>query len=62
MEFKFVKIEVLLPEEYIEKVRDQLNDIGVLTVGNYDNFISYSHVSGYWRPLEEATPFHGTKG
>lgn len=62
MEFKFVKIEVLLPEEYIEKVRDQLNDIGVLRVGNYDNVISYSHVNGYWRPLEEATPFRGTKG
>lgn len=62
MEFEFVKIEVLLPEEYIEKIRSKLNEIGVLTVGNYDNVISYSVVKGYWRPLEKATPFSGTKG
>lgn len=62
MEFEFVKIEVLLPEEYIEKIRNKLNEIGVLTVGNYDNVISYSVVKGYWRPLEQATPFNGTRG
>ncbi|GGP11040.1 divalent cation tolerance protein CutA [Oceanobacillus neutriphilus] len=59
---KYVKMEVLLPEEYIEKVRNALNDIGVLRVGNYDHVISYSMVKGYWRPLEEATPFNGSIG
>jgi len=43
---------VLLPEEYIEMLRNELNDIGVLTVGNYNNVVSYSVVKGYWRPLE----------
>lgn len=62
MEFKFVKVEVLLPEKYIEEVRNRLNEMGVLKVGNYDNVISYTHVSGFWRPLEEATPFEGAKG
>lgn len=62
MENKFVKVEVLLPEEYIEKLRNKLNNIGVLTVGNYDNVISYSIVKGYWRPLEKAKPFNGSKG
>ncbi|MEH7239496.1 cytochrome C biogenesis protein [Bacillus sp. JJ1562] len=62
MEPKFVKVEVLLPEEYIEELRNKLNDIGVLTVGNYDNVVSYSVVKGYWRPLEEANPFNGSKG
>lgn len=32
MELEFVKVEALLPEKYIEEVRNQLNDIGVLTV------------------------------
>ncbi|WP_042224227.1 cytochrome c biogenesis protein [Oceanobacillus manasiensis] len=60
MEFEFVKVEVLLPEEYIVELRIQLNDIGVLTVGDYDNVVSYSVVKGYWRPLEEANPFNGS--
>lgn len=34
----------------------------MLTVRNYDNVIFNSHVSGYWRPLEKATPYEGTKG
>ncbi|MFD1173962.1 divalent cation tolerance protein CutA [Oceanobacillus picturae] len=62
MEFEFVKVEVLLPEEYIVELRNQLNDIGILTVGDYDNVVSYSVVKGYWRPLEEANPFNGSKG
>ncbi|MFA1822932.1 cytochrome C biogenesis protein [Virgibacillus oceani] len=62
MEFELVKVEVLLPEEYIEKFRNELNDIGVLTVGNYDNVVSYSAVKGYWRPLEGSIPYNGTKG
>lgn len=62
MYVKFVKVEVLLPEEYIETLRSRLNDIGVLTVGKYDHVISYSLVKGSWRPLEESKPFHGTIG
>ncbi|WEG19261.1 cytochrome C biogenesis protein (plasmid) [Alkalihalophilus pseudofirmus] len=59
MEYKFVKFEVLLPEEYIETIRDKLNDIGVLTLGHYDNVLSYSLVKGYWRPLEQSKPYNG---
>ncbi|WP_099157098.1 divalent cation tolerance protein CutA [Virgibacillus ndiopensis] len=62
MEFEFVKVEVLLPKEYIEQLRDELNVIGILTVGNYDNVVSYSISKGYWRPLSESTPFNGNKG
>jgi hypothetical protein len=62
MEFESVKVEVLVPEEYIERLRDELNNIGLLTVGKYDNVVSYSVVKGYWRPLEGSSPFDGTKG
>ncbi|PEA54731.1 cytochrome C biogenesis protein [Bacillus pseudomycoides] len=62
MKFTFAKVEVLLPEEYIETLRNKLNEIGILTVGKYDHVISYSFVQGSWRPLEEAKPFHGTTG
>ena len=59
MEFKKVKIEVYIPEEYRDKLREALNDIGVLGVGNYDNVMSVTKVTGYWRPLKNANPFDG---
>jgi hypothetical protein len=62
MDCIYVKVEVLLPEEFIEKLRNKLNDIGVLTVGKYDNVISYSVVKGFWRPLEDSKPFKGNIG
>lgn len=62
MEFTYVKVEVLLPEEHIESLRNRLNDLGVLTVGNYDHVVSYSHVKGYWRPLDNAQPYNGRTG
>ena len=59
MDFKKVKIEVYIPEEYRDKLREALNDIGVLGVGNYDNLMSVTKVTGYWRPLKNANPFDG---
>lgn len=59
MGFKKVKIEVYIPEEYRDKLREALNDIGVLGVGNYDNVMSVTKVTGYWRPLKNANPFDG---
>ncbi len=62
MNLKYVKVEVLLPEEYIVELRNRLNEIGVLTIGNYDHVVSYSYVKGYWRPLKESKPVNGTVG
>lgn len=59
MDFKKVKIELYIPEEYRDKLREALNDIGVLGVGNYDNVMSVTKVTGYWRPLKNANPFDG---
>ena len=56
MQFTEVKIEVFIPEEYIETLRDELNKIGACKTGEYDHCLSYSSVKGYWRPLEEASP------
>lgn len=60
MEFKFFKIETFIPEEYVENLRESLNDIGTLTIGgNYDNCMAVSKVTGHWRPLKGANPFQG---
>lgn len=62
MDFEKCKVEVLIPENYIIPLRDKLNEAGILTVGKYDNVISYSEVKGYWRPLEGADPYDGVIG
>lgn len=62
MDFKEVKLEIYIPEEYVVKLRDELNKINVCTVGNYDNVLSLTNVRGYWRPLEGADPFEGEVG
>jgi len=51
-----------LPEEYIEQLKNELNNLGVLTVGNYDHVVSYTVTKGNWRPLEKAAPFAGEIG
>lgn len=57
------KIETFIPEEYVDKLRESLNAIGALSIGgNYDNCISVSKVTGYWRPLQGANPFKGNIG
>lgn len=60
MKFKKVKIEIFIPEEYSSKLREALNNIGALGVGNYDNVMSITKIKGYWRPLEGANPFDGS--
>ena len=62
MDIREYKIEIYLPEEYIEVMRDGLNEIGACKVGKYDNVISYSNVHGYWRPLDNTEPYSGRVG
>ncbi|WP_034440447.1 divalent cation tolerance protein CutA [Clostridium ihumii] len=62
MEFKEVKIEIYVPEEYITELRNELNNVNACKVGYYDNVISITDVRGYWRPLKDATPFQGEIG
>ena len=62
MNFKKVKIEIFIPAEYTNKLREGLNNIGALGVGNYDNVMSITKIKGYWRPLDGANPFDGTIG
>lgn len=58
-----VKIECFVPEEYVEKIRDALNETGALTVdGNYDYCMAVSKVKGSWRPLPGANPYMGDMG
>ena len=62
IEFPNVKIELFIPEQYIELLRDELNKVNVGHIGNYDHCISITDVRGYWRPLVGATPYQGEIG
>lgn len=59
MEYKKVKVEVYIPENYLFQLMDELNNINALTIGNYDSCLSVTKVTGYWRPLEGSNPFSG---
>jgi len=59
MEFKEFKIEIYIPEEYVIKLREALNKVNALKIGDYDNVISITNVRGYWRPLDGSNPFNG---
>ncbi|MCR1934028.1 divalent cation tolerance protein CutA [Clostridium tepidum] len=63
MEFDFFKIETFIPEQYVKKLRTELNNIGALTIGgNYDNCMAVSKIKGSWRPLDGSDPFNGEIG
>jgi hypothetical protein len=63
MDFKYIKLEVFIPEEFVKELRTELNKIGALTTdGKYDNCMAVSKVIGSWRPLEGANPFEGKIG
>lgn len=62
MEFKNVKVETFMPQEYFNELLEKLNSIGALTIENYDSCVSTSVVMGHWRALEGANPFEGKVG
>jgi hypothetical protein len=62
IQFQNVKIEIFIPEQYIETLRDELNKVNVGHIGNYDHCLSVTDVRGYWRPLPGATPYQGEIG
>lgn len=62
IEFPTVKIELFIPEQYIETLRDELHRVNVGRIGNYDHCLSITTVRGYWRPLAGSSPYEGEIG
>ena len=59
MHFNRFKIEVYIPYNFTDKIRELLNSTGVGKVGNYDNCVCVSEVKGVFRPLEGSNPYLG---
>ncbi|MGL5380530.1 cytochrome C biogenesis protein [Clostridium sp.] len=54
-----VKFEIFIPLSFVDRLREEINKTGALTIGTYDNCISISKVTGFWRPLEGSSPYIG---
>lgn len=61
MHFKYIKLEIFIPETHFKELQLALQRIDAGHIGNYDSCLSYSKVIGTWRPLEGTKPYIGEK-
>ena len=61
-DFKYCKLEIFIPENYLEILSQALQSADAGHIGKYDSCLSYSRVTGRWRPLDGADPFLGHAG
>ncbi|MFZ5950721.1 MAG: cytochrome C biogenesis protein [Candidatus Rifleibacteriota bacterium] len=58
--FKAAKIEVYVPAEALEAVKNAMHKAGAGRLGDYDCAAAEIKVKGYWRPLAGARPYLGS--
>ena len=61
-EFAYCKLEIFIPEAYLPALQRALQEADAGHIGKYDCCLSYSRVTGCWRPLEQAKPYLGSIG
>ena len=62
METAYCKLEIFVPEDYFEPVCQALIQADAGHIGNYDQCLSVSPVTSFWRPLPGSDPFLGRPG
>lgn len=62
VDFTEVKIEIFIPVDYVDSLREALGKVGAGRIGDYDHCCSVIDVRGYWRPLLGAHPYQGEIG
>ena len=62
MDAQYYKLEIFVPETHFRALQKALQDADAGHIGNYDSCLSYSRVTGTWRPLAGTKPFIGTEG
>lgn len=62
MDFKYCKLEIFIPETHFETLQRTLQEVDAGHIGNYDCCLSFSRVTGCWRPLEGTSPYLGEIG
>ena len=59
---EYIKLEIFIPETHFPILQKALQDVDAGHIGNYDSCLSYSHVTGTWRPLDGTHPYIGEQG
>ena len=62
MDFDLYKLEIFIPEANFRDLQRALQEVDAGHIGNYDSCLSYSRVTGTWRPLEGTHPYIGEEG
>ena len=61
-EFPYCKLEIFIPETHLAALQEALQKVDAGHIGNYDCRLSYSPVTGCWRPLAGTNPYLGSVG
>lgn len=61
-DFAYCKLEIFIPESYLTAMQKALCEVDAGHIGGYDCCLSYSTVTGCWRPLEGTNPYLGSVG
>jgi hypothetical protein len=61
-DFTYCKLEIFIPETHLSVLQRALQEVDAGHIGKYDSCLSYSPVTGCWRPLDGATPYLGSIG
>ena len=59
---EYCKLEIFIPESHLKILQDTLREHDAGHIGNYDSCLSYSQVTGTWRPLAGTKPYKGSEG
>lgn len=57
-----VKLEIFIPYDHVDALREALAEAGAGVIGNYDHCLSIQRTEGYWRPRAGADPYDGKVG
>lgn len=59
---EYCKVETFIPESHFRALQKALQEVDAGHIGNYDSCLTYSRVTGTWRPLPGTTPYIGNLG
>ena len=58
-DFIYCKMEIFIPESHLPALQAALQSVDAGHIGQYDSCLSYSRVTGCWRPLAGTHPYLG---
>ena len=59
LNFSYCKLEIFLPPSHLSALQEALAQVDAGHIGKYDHCLSYSPVTGCWRPLPGTSPYLG---